>query len=97
MAVSEFLFEAVDILVLLSLSPNQQVAKEARFMMKDCLAEIDKIVFMKEHHVPEGDSPMADNVLEFCNGTKFNIEYYDQFAQPWFALMYDASHFITAL
>jgi hypothetical protein len=95
--VSEFLFQNVDVLVLLSFSPNQQIAKEARIMMKECLAELDKIHFMKDHHVPKRDSPMASNMFEFYNGTKFNIEYYDQYAQPWFALMYDASHFVTSL
>lgn len=98
LSASEFLFHALDVLVLLALSPNKQIAKEARSMMKSCLNELDSIKFMQGHQVPPEDlaSPLTKNMFNIMNGCKFDVDYYDQFPHPWFAMMYDASHFITS-
>lgn len=63
--------------------------------MSDCLTEIDKIRPLEDHQVPQSESPMAGNLLESFNIKHFNIEYYNQYPLPWYALMYDASRFIT--
>ncbi|CEP13854.1 hypothetical protein [Parasitella parasitica] len=98
LSASEFLFHALDVLELLSLSPNKHVAKEARIMMKSCLDELDAIKFTQGHQVPREDltSPLVANTINMLNGGKFDIDYYDRFPHPWFAMMYDASHFISS-
>jgi hypothetical protein len=97
LAASDYLFHAIDVLVLLSLSPNTYVAKEARQIMRDCLTEIDGIKFMREHHVPKRSSPIFAGDMNFDDASTFNLEYYDQYPQPWFAMMYDASRYIASL
>ncbi|KAL9545736.1 hypothetical protein MBANPS3_007008 [Mucor bainieri] len=98
LSASEFLFHALDVLVLLALSPNKHIAKEARAMMKSCLSELDSIKFMQGHQVPSEEltSPLTKNMFKIMSGNKFDVDYYDQFPHPWFAMMYDASHFITS-
>lgn len=98
MSASEFLFHALDVLVLLALSPNKHIAKEARSMMKSCLSELDAIKLIQGHQVPSEalTSPLVANMFEVMSGSKFDVDYYDQFPHPWFAMMYDASHFITS-
>lgn len=97
MAASDYLFHAIDNLVLLSLSPNLYVAKEARAIMKDCLDEIEGINFMREHFVPRNSSPIFAGNMNFDDASTFNLEYYDQYPQPWFAMMFDASRYIASL
>jgi hypothetical protein len=84
--------------VLLALSPNKYIAKEARLMMKSCLKELDTIKLIQDHQVPSEalTSPLVTNMFEVMSGSKFDVDYYDQFPHPWFAMMYDASHFITS-
>ncbi|KAI8643652.1 hypothetical protein BD408DRAFT_149424 [Parasitella parasitica] len=98
LSASEFLFHALDVLVLLALSPNKRIAKEARSMMKSCLNELDTIKFTQGHQVPREDltSPLVAGTINLLNGGKFDIDYYDRFPHPWFAMMYDASHFIAS-
>lgn len=96
LAASDFLYHAIDVLILLSLSPNGHVAKEARAILKECLAEIDCMPYMKDHHVPRNLSPIHLGLIDFNDPTSINLEFYDKYPQPWFAMMYDASHFITS-
>ncbi|CAO3641969.1 unnamed protein product [Mucor hiemalis] len=96
LAASDFLYHAIDVLILLSLSPNGHVAKEARVILKVCLAEIDCMPYMKDHRVPKSISPIHLGLIDFNDPASINLEFYDQYPQPWFAMMYDASHFITS-
>ncbi|KAI8977289.1 hypothetical protein BDF20DRAFT_836107 [Mycotypha africana] len=76
----DLLFDAIDILILLALSPNRHIAKEAR-----------------RHQVPIESSPLLAFINTLGTGERFNIDYYDNYPQPWVAMMYDASHvFATA-
>lgn len=90
LAAVDFLFDAMDVLALLALSSDQYVAKEAKQMMKSCLKEIDSIKFMQDHRVPKHASPL--NNREFPLDGIPDLNYYDQYPQPWYALMYDVSH-----
>lgn len=84
-------------LLILSLSPNPYVAKESRFILKDCLEEIDKIKFMRDHRAPSETSPMFSGVMDYNDETTFNFEYYDKYPQPWIAMLYDVSKYIISL
>jgi hypothetical protein len=85
-------------LILLALSPNKQIETEAASMMSSCLEEIDMIVLTQGHQVPSAEiylSPLTADRFDVKNG-RFDVSYYDQFPQPWFAMMYDASHYISS-
>ncbi|CEP11348.1 hypothetical protein [Parasitella parasitica] len=98
LSASKHFFHALDVLILLSLSPNKQISKEAGLMMKSCLEELDMIISTHGYQLPHIDSAFfattADR-FKVRNGT-FDIGYYDQFPHPWFAMMHDASHFFTS-
>ncbi|KAI8095012.1 uncharacterized protein B0P05DRAFT_461615 [Gilbertella persicaria] len=85
-----------DVLMLLSLSPNQQVAAEAKSMMKICFEEIKNIRFMQGISIPKETSPMASIITEQFKDKKFDVDYYDKYPHPWFAMMFDAIHVITS-
>ncbi|KAL7324662.1 hypothetical protein PS15p_209822 [Mucor circinelloides] len=95
---SEYLFHAMDVLILLAMSSNKQIAKEAGAMMKSCLNELELIGSSQGNHMPQTDAASgASNARRFMmKDGKFDIEYYDKFPHPWFAIMYDASHFISS-
>ncbi|GAN09053.1 hypothetical protein MAM1_0240c08575 [Mucor ambiguus] len=95
---SEFLFSALDVLVLLALSPSMHIANEARPMMKSCLNELDtnrlsiRIKLQSSH----SSGPTTFNLSELLNGGKLDVDYYNQFPHPWLEMMYDASRYITS-
>ena len=92
------MFHALDVLILLTLSPNKQIATEASSMMSSCLEELDMIILAQGHQVPSTEidsSPLTTNRFKVKDGI-FDVSYYDQFPQPWFAIMYDASHYIAS-
>ncbi|KAF1801226.1 hypothetical protein V8B55DRAFT_1528379 [Mucor lusitanicus] len=93
---SEYLFHAMDVLIILAMSPNKQTALEAGAMMKSCLSELQMIGAAQGNHIPEGDTAPLDKKRFLMKDGKFDIEYYDKFPHPWFAIMYDASHFISS-
>lgn len=86
----------MDVLIILAMSPNKQTALEAGAMMKSCLSELQMIGAAQGNHIPEGDTAPLDKKRFLMKDGKFDIEYYDKFPHPWFAIMYDASHFISS-
>lgn len=92
------MFTALDVLILLALSPNKQIAKEAASMMSSCLEELDMIILTQGHQVLSAEidsSPLTTNMFKLKDGV-FDVSYYDQFPQPWLAIMYDVSHYIAS-
>ncbi|KAI8639494.1 hypothetical protein BD408DRAFT_421392 [Parasitella parasitica] len=97
LSASKHFFHALDVLILLAVSRNKQISKEAGLMMKSCLEELDVIISTQGHQLPHLDSTFfatAADRFKVRNG-KFDVGYYDQFPHPWFAMMHDASHFFT--
>lgn len=86
----------MDVLIILAMSSNEQTAKEAGAMMNSCLKELQVIGATQGNHMPQPDSlPRSQKRFNIKDG-KFDIEYYDKFPHPWFAIMYDVSHFISS-
>lgn len=92
---SEFLFNAIDALAYVSLSPNQYISEKAREMVKACFLELNNIKTMDECHVPIHASPMINKVFDSNSINDLDIEYYNQYPQPWYALMYDLTHSVV--
>lgn len=94
---SEYLFHAMDVLIILAMSSNKQTALEAGTMMKSCLKELQMIGAAQGNHMPQADAAAPPGEKRFMmKDGKFDIDYYDKFPHPWFAIMYDASHFISS-
>lgn len=94
LAACDYLFNAIDVLLVLCFSPNLFIAKESRLMLQDCLEKVDQIKFMCDHRAPTETSPMFSGLMNFHDATTFKLDYYDKFPQPWFAMMYDISKYI---
>ncbi|KAI8075709.1 hypothetical protein BDF21DRAFT_453732 [Thamnidium elegans] len=89
----EFFFQAIDALMILSTSPNRYIAKESRESVNACLEKIDQINETQGFFVlPENPTP-----IDFSDKSKFNFKYYNQYPQPWCAMMYDATRYIISL
>ncbi|GAA5806466.1 hypothetical protein HPULCUR_012000 [Helicostylum pulchrum] len=94
---SEFLFCAIDALLLLSSSPNQYIVKESLENLNSCLQDIDRINYIQAHGKHGNISPfnMRKNVLE--NMSIFDFGYYNQYPNPGHTIMYDAAKYIANL
>lgn len=97
MAALDFLYHSIDVLIMLALSPNPHVANESRINLIGCLDKIDNMEFMQEHRVAKDASPINLGIIDFNDPSSFQLKYYDQYPQPWFAMIYDASHYIASL
>lgn len=95
MAACEFLFHAIDALLILALSRNEYIATESKSILRNCLKELDKLKFVQEHRVSVFTSPIHLGMMNLDDPESFHIEYYDQCPHPWFAMVYDASHFVA--
>lgn len=93
LAATDYLFDAMDVLALLVFSSDQHIANEAKQLMKSCLEEIDSIKFMQDHQVPKHASPL--NNRQFPTDGTADLNYYDQYPQPWYAFMYDITHSLS--
>ena len=78
-----FLYHAIDVLILLSLSPNAYVSREAGILLKDLLREVYDMDYMKDHLVPLEASPIQKGKLTTDDPTSFQLEEYDKYPQPW--------------
>lgn len=86
----------IDVLLLLSLSPNRYIAKESRIILNSCLEEASRLSCI--HEYPTDNSPTFLKPKDFGDNVPyFNLEHYGQFPQPWSAMMYDASKYIASL
>lgn len=95
---SDLLFSSIDALILLLLlSPNQHIVKESRIALKACLYDMDKVHFLRVYHLPLESSPIILTYQSFKETTQFNFEYYDQYPQPWYAMMYDLSKYMASI
>lgn len=94
---SDFLFCAVDALLLLSSSPNQYIAKESLENLNSCLQDIDRINYIQAHGKHGNFSPfyMRKNVFEDLS--VFDFGYYNQYPNPGHTIMYDAAKYIVNL
>lgn len=96
MGACDFLFRIIDIMLLLSLSPNPFISSETTKILRDCMNDLDQVDFVKQYRVPIESSPIHLGLVNLDHPTSlFHLEYYNQYPQPWFAMVYDASHFIA--
>ncbi|KAI8887579.1 hypothetical protein K501DRAFT_306352, partial [Backusella circina FSU 941] len=96
LSVSEYLFHTVDVLVMLTLSSNLTVKREANIMLKKSLDAIDGMKYMELHKVDRESSPLRYSL----DGKLFNaidLTFYDQYPRPWFAMIYDACHYLAKM
>ncbi|KAG2198331.1 hypothetical protein INT47_003044 [Mucor saturninus] len=95
LAACDFMFHAINTLLVLSLSANVHVSRESRQMLKACLEEVVKQKFMQEQFLPRNGR--ITNTIDFEDESSFNLENYDAYALPWFAMVYDVSYHIASL
>ncbi|KAF1801225.1 Zn(2)-C6 fungal-specific transcription factor [Mucor lusitanicus] len=93
---TEYLFHVLDVLVMLSLSPNKQIAKEAEVLMKCCLDELDLVGRVQGYQPLQSDISTKKTRKVKMKDCRLDVEYYDQFPHPWFAMVSDASHYFTS-
>lgn len=89
------MFHTINTLLLLSVSANESVARESRVILKACLEEVVKQKFMQEQFLPSNGK--ISNKIDFDDESSFNLEIYDSYALPWFAMVYDVSYHIASL
>jgi hypothetical protein len=96
LAACDFLFHAINVLLLLALSNNSRVSRESRIILKTCLDDVIKVRFMQEQCVPT-NSALISKTIDFSDESAFDFEHYDEYSQPWFAMVYDVSYYIASL
>ncbi|EPB85686.1 hypothetical protein HMPREF1544_07512 [Mucor circinelloides 1006PhL] len=93
---TEYLFHVLDVLVMLSLSPNKQIVKEAKSMMKSCLDELDLVGCAQGYQPLQSKTSAKKTRKVRMKDCRLDVDYYDQFPHPWFAMVSDASHYFTS-
>jgi hypothetical protein len=81
---------------MLTLSSNLTIKKEANIILKFSLDEIDDMRYMEFHKVDRDESPLRGTP----DGKLFNsidLEFYDKYPQPWFAMILDACHYLAKM
>lgn len=81
---------------MLSLSPNKQITKEAELMTKCCLDELDLVGSVQGYQPLQSDASAKKRRKVKMKNCKLDVDYYDQFPHPWFAMISDASHYYTS-
>ncbi|KAG1137497.1 hypothetical protein G6F37_007965 [Rhizopus arrhizus] len=88
------LFFVFDTLVLQCGLPADNIASEAREMFQSCLDIISRIRQVKENDIPSRIQIDKNDIKEFIRSGKADINYYNKFPDPWYALMCDVSRFL---
>lgn len=95
---TDFLHYGTDVLILLSLSPNPLISREARIILRSCLEQMQKLQLRpQDNFVPREMSPIFRGTMDVNNASTFDLEFYDQFPDPWAAMIYDAIHYIASI
>lgn len=81
---------------MLSLSPNKQIVKEAKSMMKSCLDELDLVGYAQGYQPLQSKTSVKKTRKVRMKDCRLDVDYYDQFPHPWFAMVSDASHYFTS-
>ena len=91
----DFLQHATDVLIFLSLSPNQRIAKGAKSILKDCVDEINDCQLRpQENYIPDRMSPIYTGDMKINDTSTFDLEFYTQYPSPWLAIMHDTTHYL---
>lgn len=95
---TDFLHYGTDVLILLSLSPNPLISREARIILRSCLEQMQKLQLRpQDNFVPREMSPIFRGTMDVNNASTFDLEFYDQFPDPWAAMIYDVIHYIASI
>lgn len=97
MLATDFLFCLVEGLLLLITAHDQHIVSEAQSVLRACLEDIARINNMQIDHLPVGSSPIISAHKNFIDTISFDFKYYNQYPQPWYALMYNASKYIARI
>lgn len=89
------MFHAINVLLLLSLSANTRISGESRAILKTCLDEVVRQKFMQEQYLPKNGKIL--NKIDFKDESSINLDKYDEYIMPWFAMVYDVSYHIASL
>jgi hypothetical protein len=93
LTINEYLFHSLDALIIMSLSENYTVRTKAQSILKQSQLMIESLPFMQLHRVDYSRSPLMESVRANDLDSLDLSEYY-KYPQPWFAMIYDLSHYL---